>query len=182
MVATDDIDWAMQLSQHWTNLYFSRNQSAAFDWALMRSMNHSILSTGTFGWTSSWLAGGRVVYRPCAEIAPRSRPKVARGDASLRATYPAQVQDARRREGVLARGSADPAHLPPAAPRALLAAGVDGGLLPGDVPHTHGGLCRGADREYLSPVVPMANACKSHTRARARGVGGLCMASARELG
>ena len=33
-----------------------------FDFALLSSCNSSIMTVGTFGWFSSWLAGGEVVY------------------------------------------------------------------------------------------------------------------------
>ena len=73
VVATDDEAWARRLLLHIRRshdspsrslMFLSTNSTPAFDWALLRSLNHSVIATGSFGWTSAWLQGGHVVYRP----------------------------------------------------------------------------------------------------------------------
>jgi len=78
VIATDDQAWGRELVQlieaqaqrqfhdhpQQRGVYLSTNNTPAFDWALLRTMNHSIISTGSFGWTSAWLHGGHVIYRP----------------------------------------------------------------------------------------------------------------------
>lgn len=44
------------------NVFYSNLTTPAEDLALLSMCDHSIISTGTFGWFGAWLAGGRVTY------------------------------------------------------------------------------------------------------------------------
>lgn len=69
-VASDDIRWckenlvpAKHLSGNQTvPIIFSESNSYWEDFAMLTLCNHSIISVGTFGWWSAWLANGHVVY------------------------------------------------------------------------------------------------------------------------
>lgn len=61
VVCTNDKPWA---EQHITARYtlFVSGNSGELDLAILASMNHSIMSIGTYGWWGSWLAGGITIY------------------------------------------------------------------------------------------------------------------------
>lgn len=66
VVCTDEVDWTKQ-NFHPPNsssvvVVFSENRDAAHDMALLSACNHSIITVGTYGWWSAYLAGGRTVY------------------------------------------------------------------------------------------------------------------------
>lgn len=66
VVCSDDIDWTKQNFPPPTDnssvVVFSEKRDAAQDMALLAACNHSIITVGTYGWWSAYLAGGRTVY------------------------------------------------------------------------------------------------------------------------
>jgi len=68
IVASDDIPWCqkhMNLSMFRKtsiNITFSVRHNAAQDLALLASCNHTVMTTGTYGWWAAWLANGIAVY------------------------------------------------------------------------------------------------------------------------
>ncbi len=63
IVCSDDIKWAKQhfnFTSH--HVVFSENRTDVLDLAILSKCDHTIMTTGTFGWWASWLAGGQVVY------------------------------------------------------------------------------------------------------------------------
>ena len=61
LVVSDDIEWCKTNLNFFPEMTFHHN-SAAVDLALLSSCQHIIISVGTYGWWSAWLAGGSVVY------------------------------------------------------------------------------------------------------------------------
>ncbi len=63
MVCTDDEKWVKKLVDiKKSDVHLIRTGSPESDMALLTQCNHSIMTVGTFGWWSSYLAGGEVVY------------------------------------------------------------------------------------------------------------------------
>ncbi|KAJ8311634.1 hypothetical protein KUTeg_010989 [Tegillarca granosa] len=61
VVVSDDRDWAKRYLQD-KDIIHTRRGSSGEDMALLANCNHSIISTGSYGWWGAWLAGGKVVY------------------------------------------------------------------------------------------------------------------------
>ncbi|XP_037796617.1 galactoside alpha-(1,2)-fucosyltransferase 2-like [Penaeus monodon] len=62
VVASDDMAFVrMKLGNH-SDVYFSAGASPFEDMALLSSCNHSIVTLGSFGFWTGYLAGGEVVY------------------------------------------------------------------------------------------------------------------------
>ena len=83
IVASNDIVWCQTNSQlllinrHSVNITYSVGHSAEQDLALLAGCNHTIATTGTYGWWASWLANGTTVYysnfaRPGSQLWRRS--------------------------------------------------------------------------------------------------------------
>ncbi|CAH1773802.1 unnamed protein product [Owenia fusiformis] len=66
VVATDDRDWTTKnFNPPGENTFFEHTPwglTAEYDMGILSSMNHTIMSTGSFGWWSAYLAGGDVIY------------------------------------------------------------------------------------------------------------------------
>ncbi len=63
VIVTDDILWVMKNVPKSHNVHMPRKKRKnRDDLALIASCNHTIMTTGTFGWWGAWLAGGEVVY------------------------------------------------------------------------------------------------------------------------
>ena len=63
IVCSDDITWCKNnLFDLHPNMTFSEVGDAAVDLAILASCQHTIMSTGTFGWWAAWLADGITVY------------------------------------------------------------------------------------------------------------------------
>jgi len=65
VVCADDLDWAKQnfpMVDRNSFVTFSENRTAAQDMAILAACNHTIITVGTFGWWSGYLAGGRTIY------------------------------------------------------------------------------------------------------------------------
>ena len=63
IVLSDDIRWCRENihnSEH--SVIFSPFSNPGNDLSLMSLCDHMIMTTGTFGWWGSWLAGGHVIY------------------------------------------------------------------------------------------------------------------------
>jgi len=84
IVTSNDIAWCRRtikmssFNQETINITFSADHSTGQDIALLAGCDHSIMTTGTFGWWASWLAGGTTVYykrfpRPGSTLWRRSR-------------------------------------------------------------------------------------------------------------
>ena len=53
--------WAKR-NLNFPDVVFSEGHSAQLDLAILSLCNHTIVSTGSFGWWAGWLANGTVVY------------------------------------------------------------------------------------------------------------------------
>ena len=65
IVTSDNIEWCKaNIINSNGNIYFSKYDSSRYlyDFVLLSSCNHSIITVGTFGWFAAWLAGGKVVH------------------------------------------------------------------------------------------------------------------------
>jgi len=69
IVASNDIPWCrkyIRSSSAWdrnaVNITFSEGHSAGTDLAILASCDHTVMTTGTFGWWAAWLANGTTVY------------------------------------------------------------------------------------------------------------------------
>ena len=72
IVASDDIAWmkdaldaalkVIAANESFIDVVYSEGRDPGFDFALLASCNSSIMSTGTYGWWSSWLANGMTIY------------------------------------------------------------------------------------------------------------------------
>ena len=64
IVCTDDVTWCEQkVSPLDKRVAISRNaRTDATDLAILARCQHSIITTGTFGWWGAWLAGGTTIY------------------------------------------------------------------------------------------------------------------------
>ncbi|CAH1776665.1 unnamed protein product [Owenia fusiformis] len=66
VVATDDRDWTTKyLKNPGENTFIEHTPwglTAEYDMGILSSMNHTIMSTGSFGWWAAYLAGGDVIY------------------------------------------------------------------------------------------------------------------------
>ena len=84
VVASNDIAWcetnikSSSINKQRVNITFSIGHSAEQDLTLLASCDHTIMTTGTYGWWASWLANGTTVYynilaRRGTEVWRRSR-------------------------------------------------------------------------------------------------------------
>ncbi|ESO07645.1 hypothetical protein HELRODRAFT_75957 [Helobdella robusta] len=63
VVSSDDLKWAkFNLVSITDRLIFIQSNHPAIDMAILSKCNHTIISVGTFGWWSAWLANGTTVY------------------------------------------------------------------------------------------------------------------------
>jgi len=69
VVASNDVDWCRRNLDHFSttqqrhvNVTYLRHQSRGHDFAVLASCQHSIMSTGTYGWWAAWLARGITIY------------------------------------------------------------------------------------------------------------------------
>ncbi|XP_037796398.1 galactoside 2-alpha-L-fucosyltransferase 3-like [Penaeus monodon] len=62
VAASDDMAFVRQRLGHHPDVYFSKGASPFEDMALLSSCNHSIVTLGSFGFWTGYLAGGEVVY------------------------------------------------------------------------------------------------------------------------
>lgn len=61
IVVGNDRPWNVE-NINGNDVIFSKFSKAIIDLALLSLCNHSIITTGTFGWWGGWLCGGTVVY------------------------------------------------------------------------------------------------------------------------
>jgi len=83
---SDDINWVRKTMNNVTekyNMAFMEGNSGVVDLAILSLCNHTIISTGTFGWWAAFLAGGETVYYPY----------VAREGSGLRSRYSDDLED-----------------------------------------------------------------------------------------
>ncbi|KAK3889162.1 hypothetical protein Pcinc_006737 [Petrolisthes cinctipes] len=62
IVASDDLKYARSELDQYHDVFFSPGFSPGEDMALLASCNHSIITVGSYGFWSAYLAGGEVVY------------------------------------------------------------------------------------------------------------------------
>ncbi|XP_063442618.1 galactoside 2-alpha-L-fucosyltransferase SEC1-like [Mytilus trossulus] len=60
--ASDDIAWCKANFNKPNTAFTTQRNSAAVDMAILSQCNHSIITTGTYGWWSAWLSGGQTIY------------------------------------------------------------------------------------------------------------------------
>ncbi len=64
IVASDDMNWCKNnLPIDTFRIMFSPFRTSELDFTLLTQCNHSLISTGTFGWWAAYLTGGEVVYQ-----------------------------------------------------------------------------------------------------------------------
>ena len=61
VVVSDDKNWCKN-NLAGQDVVVSENKEAIVDLAIMTLCNHTIITSGTFGWWGGWLSGGEVVY------------------------------------------------------------------------------------------------------------------------
>ena len=61
VIVSNDIKWCKDNMQG-NDVVFSIFTEPIHDMAILSLCNHTVMSTGTFGWWGAWLAGGTVVY------------------------------------------------------------------------------------------------------------------------
>lgn len=61
LVVSDDFDWTSNYLKG-PDIAIVPRHHAYIDLAILSMCNHSIVTTGTFGWWGAWLAGGHTVY------------------------------------------------------------------------------------------------------------------------
>ena len=63
VVCSDDKNWVSRSVKSQKSLVlYSQFKDAASDMCLLSQCNHTIITSGTFGWWAGWLAGGEVLY------------------------------------------------------------------------------------------------------------------------
>ena len=68
IVASDDIQWCRKhltlpkFNKTIANIVFSIGHNAGQDLTLLASCNHTIITTGTFGWWAAWFVNGITIY------------------------------------------------------------------------------------------------------------------------
>ncbi|CAH1786204.1 unnamed protein product [Owenia fusiformis] len=62
VTSNDDLSWTKQNINLTEDVYFSENHSEIEDLAILTHCNHTIITTGTFGWWGGYLTGGTTVY------------------------------------------------------------------------------------------------------------------------
>lgn len=62
IVLGDDYEWNKQNSPKQQNVVVLKPQSPYVDLCILSRSNHTIISTGTFGWWAAYLAGGESTY------------------------------------------------------------------------------------------------------------------------
>lgn len=62
VVVSDDKQWCRNRSVFRNAHILQRDYPATVDMAILSSCNHTIMSVGTFGWWSAWLANGTTIY------------------------------------------------------------------------------------------------------------------------
>ena len=62
IICSDDIHWCRANIKSGSDVSFSNSGDYRFDFVLLSQCDHSIMTVGTFGWWSSWLSNGTVVY------------------------------------------------------------------------------------------------------------------------
>ena len=64
IVCTDDKKWFYDNTEGKSNasILLSHGSDPGLDLAILSQCNHSIITVGSFGWWSAWLAGGTTVY------------------------------------------------------------------------------------------------------------------------
>jgi galactoside 2-L-fucosyltransferase 1/2 len=65
VVCSDDINWCrnyLKSANSSRHVVFVSTQDPLVDMAVLAQCQHSIITVGTFGWWSAWLANGTTVY------------------------------------------------------------------------------------------------------------------------
>ncbi|XP_071092254.1 galactoside alpha-(1,2)-fucosyltransferase 2-like isoform X1 [Haliotis cracherodii] len=62
IVVSDDITWCDENIKGEDVHILRKNNSPEVDMAILTLCNHTVITSGSFGWWSAWLAGGEVVY------------------------------------------------------------------------------------------------------------------------
>lgn len=64
IILGNDYEWNLQNSPNQSNVIVPKPHSSAFvDMCVLSRCNHTIISTGTFGWWAAFLAGGDATYQ-----------------------------------------------------------------------------------------------------------------------
>jgi galactoside 2-L-fucosyltransferase 1/2 len=64
IICSDDHKWVKNNTVHWkfNNIFMSNYTDPIVDLAILTMCDHTIITSGSFGWWAGWLAGGMVVY------------------------------------------------------------------------------------------------------------------------
>lgn len=60
--ASDEIAWCKANFNKPNTAFITQRNSPEVDMAILSQCNHSIITTGTYGWWSAWLSGGQTIY------------------------------------------------------------------------------------------------------------------------
>ncbi|XP_064609840.1 galactoside alpha-(1,2)-fucosyltransferase 2-like [Liolophura sinensis] len=62
IVCSNDMEWTKETLPHQVSTFIT-GQEAEVDIAILSLCNHTIMTVGSYGWWSAWLAGGTTIYQ-----------------------------------------------------------------------------------------------------------------------
>lgn len=82
IVATNELQWTLDNFGSFKDVTIVTNNTASVDMALLSMTNHTIMTTGTFGWMIAWLTRGTTLYykypyRPGSDFAKHFHPNTS---------------------------------------------------------------------------------------------------------
>ena len=83
LFVSNDMRWAKQNVKAGKDMFFIEGHSAEIDMCIIAHCNHTVMTVGTFGWFSAFLAGGVTVYYK----------HIARERSKLRSEFPADYRE-----------------------------------------------------------------------------------------
>ncbi|XP_052818455.1 galactoside 2-alpha-L-fucosyltransferase Sec1-like [Mya arenaria] len=89
VICSDEMSWVKNnftRYKYLLNLVFIHNRKSIVDLAILSKANHTIVTSGTFGWWAAWLAGGTTVYYK--HFVPESSPLRSQFSSDFSDYYP----------------------------------------------------------------------------------------------
>lgn len=62
LISSDDMNWSRNFIQESYDVNFVGGNSLGVDLAILANCQHSVITSGSYGWWAAWLAGGDTVY------------------------------------------------------------------------------------------------------------------------
>lgn len=62
LISSDDMNWARNSIQESYDVNFVGGNSLGVDLAILANCQHSVITSGSYGWWAAWLAGGDTIY------------------------------------------------------------------------------------------------------------------------